>query len=93
MSGGKKKKPKSKMYSESEVRRMVHKCNDEAVKKIMLLCVTAARDEFDMDEDKLVTFMGRMQRYVDNEAAGLFKLDVANESLKKHGIDLKLARW
>ena len=93
MSSGKKKYPKKRTYSESEVRRMIHKCNDEAVKKIMLLCVTAARDEFDMDEEKLVTFMGRMQRYVDNEAAGLFDINVANESLKKHGIDLRLTRW
>ena len=94
MSGGKKKaRTKKRTYTEGEVRRIVHKCQDDAVKKIILLCATAARDEFDMDEEQFVNFLARMQRYVDNEAQGLVDVEVANKSLEKHGIDLRLCRW
>lgn len=95
MSGGKnkKKRPKARMYSESELRRAIRESTDGCVKKIILLCATAARDEFDMDEEQFVNFLARMQRYVDNEAQGLVDVDVANKSLEKHGIDLRLERW
>ena len=93
MSSGKKKYPKKRTYTEGEVRRIVHKCQDDAVKKIILLCATAARDEFDMDEEQFVNFLARMQRYVKNEGLGLVDIEDANKSLEKHGIDLRLERW
>ena len=95
MSGGKnkKKRPKARMYSESELRRAIRESADGCVKKIILLCATAARDEFDMDEEKFVNFLARMQRYVKNEGLGLVDIEDANKSLEKHGIDLRLERW
>ena len=95
MSGGKnkKKRPKARMYSESELRRAVRESADGCVKKIILLCATAARDEFDTDEEQFVNFLARMQRYVKNEGLGLVDIEDANKSLEKHGIDLRLERW
>ena len=95
MSGGKnkKKRPKARMYSESELRRAIKESTDGCVKKIILLCATAARDEFDMDEEQFVNFLARMQRYVKNEGLGLVDIEDANKSLEKHGIDLRLERW
>ena len=93
MSGGKKKHPKKRTYTEGEVRRMVKQCADDATKTILMLCATAARDQFDMDEDTFVEFMGRMQRYVDAEADRLVSIEDANMSMQKHGIDLRLQRW
>ena len=93
MSGGKKKYYKKRTYTEGELAYITRQRADEAVKKILLLCVTAARDEFDMDEEQFVNFMCRMQRYVDSEAKGLVDIGVANESLKKHGVDLRLTKW
>lgn len=95
MSGGKnkKKRPKARMYSESELRRAIRESADGCVKKIILLCATAARDEFDMDEEQFVNFLARMQRYVKNEGLGLVDIEDANKSLEKHGIDLRLERW
>lgn len=94
MSGGKKKRPKARMYSESELRREIRNAKDEAVKTILLLCIVAARDEFNPDADKTVQFMQTMSRYINYEKEGLIDLSVASDSLKKHtGIDLRLSRW
>jgi len=94
MSGGKKKKyPKKRTYSESEMRRGIKDAADDAVKRVMLLCIVAARDQFNLDDEGVVNFTGRMQRYVEWEKEGLVNLDDANASLKKHGIDLQLRRW
>ena len=92
-SGKKKKRPKARMYSESELRRAIRESADGCVKKIILLCATAARDEFDMDEEQFVNFLARMQRSVKNEGLGLVDIEDANKSLEKHGIDLRLERW
>ena len=83
MSGGKKHryKKQKQTYTIGEVRRMIHQCTDEATKKVILLCVTAARDQFDMDEDTLVEFMARMQRYVDYEKDKLISIEDSNKSL------------
>lgn len=91
MSGGKKTRTKKRTFSEAEMRRAVKRAADEATSRILLLCLVAARDEFSMDEKEVVTFMERMERYVDAEAKGLISMDVASDSLKKRtGIDLRV---
>lgn len=94
MSSGKKKFPKKRTYSEGEVRRAVREAADDSVKRIILLCVVASRDMFDLDEDGVIKFMETMQRYIGYEKDGLIDLNDASKSLKeKTGIDLKLRRW
>ena len=95
MSGGKKKvKTKKRMYSEGELRRGIREAADESVKRIMLLCITAARDEFDLDTKGTVKFMETMQRYIRHERNGLITLEDASDSLyKQTGIDLRLRRF
>lgn len=91
MSGGKKKYPKKKTYTEGEFRYAVKKVGDEAIARILLLCIVAARDQFDLDEDGIVEFMNTMQRYVEYEQKGLIDTKAASESLKKRtGIDLRI---
>ena len=94
MSSGKKLYPKKRTYSEGELRRAVKEASDQAVKRILLLCIVAARDEFNLDEDGTVSFMDTMQRYINYQQKGLVSLDDASKSLKKNtGIDLRLTRW
>lgn len=94
MSGGKKKHPKKQTFSIGEVKRAIREAADDAVKRIMLLCIVAARDMFDMDEKKTVEFMEMMQRYIKYEQDGLINLKDASDSLyKSTGIDLRLTRW
>ena len=94
MSSGKKSYPKKRTYSEGELRRAVKEASDQAVKRILLLCIVAARDEFNLDEDGTVGFMDTMQRYINYQQSGLVSLDDASKSLKKNtGIDLRLSRW
>lgn len=94
MSNKKKAKPKKRTYSEGEVRRMLKQASDEAVAKILLLCMVAAKDEFKLNADEVVHFVQTMQRYTDYERAGLIKTDEASESLLKDtGIDLRLRKW
>lgn len=90
----KKKKTKSRTYSEGEFRKAIKQISDDAVAKILTLCVTAAADEFDLDEDGVVKFMERMERYVNYEQENLIKMKQVQESLKKStGIDLCVRRW
>ena len=94
MSSGKKKYPKKRMYSEGEVRRAIREASDQAVARIMLLCIVASRDMFHLDENGVNEFMETMARYIDYEKKGLVSLDDASNSLKKQaGIDLRLTRW
>lgn len=94
MSGGKKKHPKAQFYSESELRRSVKDAGDQAVARILLLCLIAARDEFDLDEDGTVRFMDTMQRYIRYHKQGIISMDEASDALKRStGIDLRLSRW
>ena len=94
MSSGKESYPKKRTYSEGELRRAVKEASDQAVKRILLLCIVAARDEFNLDEDGTVSFMDTMQRYINYQQSGLVSLDDASKSLKKNtGIDLRLSRW
>lgn len=94
ISGGKKKYPKKRMYSEGEVRRAIKQATDEAVTRIMLMCIVAARDEFDMDEDGVVKFVETMKRYIQYFDNGTLSIKAFSESLKKNtGIDLRLTRW
>jgi len=94
MSGGKKKRPKARTYSEGEVRRMIRNAADDAVKRNMLISVVTARDMFDLDEDGVVEFMGMMQRYIKYLSENVVDLKDFTETLsKKTGIDLRLSRW
>lgn len=94
MSSGKKKFPKKKTYSEGDMRRAIKQCSDDSVSRVMLLCIVAARDEFNLDDDGVMSFMNRMSRYVRYEAQGLIDMEVASKSLKERtGIDLRLSRW
>ena len=94
MSSGKKKFPKKKTYSEGDMRRAIKQCSDDSVSRVMLLCIVAARDEFNLDDDGVMYFMNRMTRYVGYEAQGLIDMEVASKSLKERtGIDLRLSRW
>ena len=94
MSGGKKKRTKVRMFNEIELKRRLRQGIDDAVKRIMLLCIVAARDKFKLDAEDTVDFMETMARYIKWEKEGLVDLNVASESLKKNtGIDLKLSRW
>ena len=94
MSGGKKKRTKVRMFTEVELKRRLRQGIDDAVKRIMLLCIVAARDKFKLDAEETVDFMETMARYIKWEKDGLVDLNVASESLKKNtGIDLKLSRW
>ena len=94
MSGGKKKRQKPRVYYPSEVKRAIKEAADNAVARIMLICLVAARDMFDMDEDKTVEFMETMQRYIDYADKGIIDIGTVSDSLKKStGIDLRLSRW
>jgi len=94
MSGGKKKRTKVRMFTEVELKRRLRQGIDDAVKRIMLLCIVAARDKFKLDAEETVDFMETMARYIKWEKEGLVDLNVASKSLKKNtGIDLKLSRW
>lgn len=94
MSSGKKKFPKKKTYSEGDMRRAIKQCSDDSVSRVMLLCIVAARDEFNLDDDGVMSFMNRMSRYVGYESQGLIDMEVASKSLKERtGIDLRLSRW
>lgn len=94
MSGGKKRFKPKRTYTEGEVRHAIREASDGAVKRIMLLCLLASRDEFDLDGDGTVEFMQRMQRYIQYEKEGTINLTDASKSLKEHtGIDLQLRRW
>ena len=91
MSNKKKTYQKKRTYTEGEVRHMVKDASDLAVAKILLLCLVAARDEFDLDADGTVKFMQTMERYVEYEKLGIVNMKNASESLKKEtGIDLWL---
>lgn len=89
----KNRKPK-RTYSEKEFKKAVKQVSDEAVSKILTLCVTAAADEFNLDEEGVVSFMERMERYVQYEEENKIKVRDAQNALKKTtGIDLRVTRW
>lgn len=94
MSGGKKKYPKKRTYSESELSKAIHDAGDEAVKRILIICIAAASDMFDMNEDQLEKFMDTMQRYINYQKDGLIDMAEYSKSLyKKTGVDIRLERW
>lgn len=91
MSNKKKTYQKKRTYTQGEVRNLIRQVSDDAVAKILLLCLVAARDEFDLDADGTVRFMQTMERYVEYEKLGIVNMKNASESLKKEtGIDLWL---
>ena len=91
MSNKKKTYQKKRTYTEGEVRHMIRQVSDDAVARILLLCLVAARDKFDLDADGTVRFMQTMERYVEYEKMGIVNMKNASESLKKEtGIDLWL---
>lgn len=94
MSNKKKTKHKKRTYTEGEVRRLLMETCDKAVAKTILLCVTAAKDECNLDKDGVMKLVKRMDRYVGSEEAKLIKSGDASDSLLKDtGIDLRLSRW
>lgn len=94
MSSGKKKHKKQRMYAESEVKRAIRESSDEAVKRIMLICIAASDDMFKMNDEQLTTFMEIMQRYINYQKDGLIDLAAYSESIeKKTGISITLSRW
>lgn len=94
MSGGKKKFPKKRTYTEAEHRKAIKETADDSVKRIMLICLAAADDMFKLDEDGLVRFMETMARYIRYHDDGTVNLDDYSKSLKNNaGIDLRLSRW
>jgi hypothetical protein len=94
MSGGKKKrKPVRITYSAGEVNRLLKETADDATKKLLLICIVAARDKFDLDGDETVAFADVMQRYAGYLADGVLDLDAYSKSLyAQTGIDLRLVR-
>ena len=94
MSGGKKKrKPVKTTYSAGEVNRLLKETADDATKKLLLICIVAARDKFDLDGDETVAFADVMQRYAGYLADGVLDLDAYSKALyAKTGIDLRLVR-
>jgi hypothetical protein len=94
MSGGKKKrKPVRITYSAGEVNRLLKETADDATKKLLLICIVAARDKFDLDGDETVAFANVMQRYAGYLADGVLDLDAYSKSLyAQTGIDLRLVR-
>ena len=72
MSGGKKKRrPVRITYSAGEVNRLLKETADDATKKLLLICIVAARDKFDLDGDETVAFADVMQRYAGYLADGV----------------------
>lgn len=94
MSGGKKKrKPVRITYSAGEVNRLLKETADDATKKLLLICIVAARDKFDLDGDETVAFADVMQRYAGYLADGVLDLDAYSKALyAQTGIDLRLVR-
>lgn len=94
MSGGKKKYPKKRTYSEGEVQRLIRQSRDDVVTQVMYLFVSAVADQFSPTEEELVELMDRVQRYNGYISAGLVDYKVATESIKKKtGVELNLSRW
>ena len=94
MSGGKKKRPKARMISEGEFIKRTKNISDEAAQRIMLICLAAARDEFDLDDDGLTHFMETMQRYIKYQSEGKVDLiDYGKTIRNRTGIDLHISRW
>ena len=93
MSGGKKKFPKKRTYSEGEYVRAVRIAVDDAVKKLLLMYTTAVAEKYNATEEELVDLLSMMQRYQSYEEQGLAPLEKYSEVLQKHGIDLRLSRW
>ena len=94
MSSGKKKYKKPRTYAESEVKRAVKEAGDEAVKRILLICIAAASDMFNLDDNQLEQFMGTMQRYIEYQKDGLIDLAEYSKTIeKKTGISITLSRW
>lgn len=93
MSGGKKKYPKKKTYTEGEYIRAVRMAVDDSVKKLTLMFCTAVAEKYNCTEEEVVELLETMQRYQTYEDMGLVPLQKYSDVLEKHGIDLKLRRW
>lgn len=93
MSGGKKKYPKKKTYSEGEYVRAVRMAVDESVKKLLLMYITAVAEKYNASDEDLIDLLNMMQNYQSYEDQGLVPLEKYSEVLLNHGIDLRLSRW
>lgn len=66
---------------------------DEAVKKLLLMYITAVAEKFDATEEDLVDLLHMMQRYQYWEDQGLVPLQKYSHVLAEHGVDLRLSRF
>lgn len=83
------KKPKQQAYTLT--RKQVKEMCSEQVEKAFLLMATAAADELDLDDDKLVAIAERSARYAEYIDDHVIRMNEVSDILKKKtGLDW---RW
>ena len=83
------KKPKQQVYTLT--RKQVKEMCSEQIEKAFLLMATAAADELDLDDDKLVAIAQRSARYAEYIDDHVIRMNEVSDILKKKtGIDW---RW
>lgn len=83
------KKPKQEKYTLTK--KQVKAMCKEQVEKAFLLMATAAADELDLDDDKLVAIAQRSARYAEYIDEHIIRLNEVSDILKKKtGLDW---RW
>lgn len=83
------KKPKQQAYTLT--RKQVKEMCREQVEKAFLLMATAAADELDLDDDKLVAIAQRSARYAEYIDDHVIRMNEVSDILKKKtGLDW---RW
>lgn len=83
------KKPKQQVYTLT--RKQVKEMCNEQIEKAFLLMATAAADELDLDDDKLVAIAQRSARYAEYIDDHVIRMNEVSDILKKKtGLDW---RW
>lgn len=83
------KKPKQQAYTLT--RKQVKEMCSEQIEKAFLLMATAAADELDLDDDKLVAIAQRSARYAEYIDDHVIRMNEVSDILKKKtGLDW---RW
>ena len=75
------KKPKQEKYTVS--RKKLKEMCDEQVEKAFLLMATAAADEMDLDDDKLVAIAQRAARYAGYVDDHLIRMNQVSKTLEE----------
>ena len=75
------KKPKHQKYIMS--RKQIKEMCSEQIEKAFLLMATAAADELDLDDDKLVAIAQRSARYAEYIDEHIIRLNEVSEILEK----------